>query len=441
MSNEIKKTNHSTEQKNKQTVASFAFFAISFLGFLAMGLWLWFGNIEESVTGMGQLVPEGKLRQVMSPINGAITKVYVHENEEILKGQLLMELDPEPNEAERNSFTSQLTYLQNEALVLKAATSNESTNTDIGINSSSSQTAWLNASRSSYKAQVSALKMQIEKTKHLHQQALEKKNKLIQLLSVSENTLERYKKLNKEGGITIVELNEYEQKTIDTRGELAAIEEEVKAKEIELTQAGEQLKQAEGEYKKEILLRLTDHERNILNLEGEINKNQVTRKRQSIYAPMNGIINEQLFHGTGEVIASGQSLMSIVPKSSKLIAEVKVTNKDFSYIHAGQRVSLMIDAFPYQKFGRLHGQVVAISPSTIAAQPQDRDPTPHYIVRIKSEKDFMQDGKTIIPLKAGMTLTADIITREKNVLSFFTEPLNFSFDRAFRDPSSRSEKI
>jgi hypothetical protein len=53
----------------------------------------------------------------------------------------------------------------------------------------------------------------------------------------------------------------------------------------------------------------------------------------------------------------------------------------------------------------------------------------------------MQDGKTIIPLKAGMTLTADIITREKNVLSFFTEPLNFSFDRAFRDPSSRSEKI
>ena len=201
MSNEIKKTNHSTEQKNKQTVASFAFFAISFLGFLAMGLWLWFGNIEESVTGMGQLVPEGKLRQVMSPINGAITKVYVHENEEILKGQLLMELDPEPNEAERNSFTSQLTYLQNEALVLKAATSNESTNTDIGINSSSSQTAWLNASRSSYKAQVSALKMQIEKTKHLRQQALEKKNKLIQLLSVSENTLERYKKLNKEGGI------------------------------------------------------------------------------------------------------------------------------------------------------------------------------------------------------------------------------------------------
>jgi HlyD family type I secretion membrane fusion protein len=408
-----------------------------------MGLWLWLGNIEESVTGTGQLVPEGKLRQVMSPINGAISKVYVRENEEVHKGQLLMELDPEPIEAERNSFTSQLVYLQNEAMVLKAATSNqnENPNSTSNRNSTDSQTAWLNASRSAYQAQVSALKMQIEKTKHLRQQALEKKNKLTQLLSVSENTLERYKKLNQEGGITIVELNEYEQKTIDTRGELAAIEEEVKAKEIELTQAQEQLKQAEGDYKKEILLRLTDHERNILSLEGEINKNQVNRKRQSIYAPMNGIINEQLFHGTGEVIASGQSLMTIVPKSSKLIAEVKVTNKDLSYINAGQRVSLMIDAFPYQKFGRLHGQVVAISPSTIAAQPQDRDPTPHYIVRIKSEKDFMQDGKTIIPLKAGMTLTADIITREKNVLSFFTEPLNFSFDRAFRDPSSRAEKL
>jgi hemolysin D len=426
-----------SNQKRKQIFASLAFLGISFVGFLAMGLWLWFGDIEESISGMGQLVPEGKLRQVMSPVNGAIAKVYVRENQEVKEGQLLMELDTAPVEAERNSFTNQLAYLQNEANVLKAA----SMGSGINATPSNAQTAWLNASQSAYKAQVAAAKMQIEKTKHLYQEVIEKKKKLIELLSVGEKMLVRYKALNSEGGLTDRELSEYEQKIIDNRGELAAAEEEAKARQIELGQAEEQLKQADGDYRKEILLRLTDHERSIVNLQGEIDKNQVTRQRQTIYAPMDGIINEQAFHGIGEVISAGQSLMSIVPKGTKLIAEVKVNNKDLSYIHPNQRVSLMIDAFPYQKFGRLHGHVIAISPSTIAPQQQDRDPTPKYVVRIKSEKDFMQDGNKVIPLRAGMTLTADIITRDKNVLSFFTEPLNFSFDRAFRDPSSRAEKL
>jgi hemolysin D len=423
-------------QNKKFLTASFGFLAILAFGFIGIGLWLWFGSLQESVSGTGQLVPEGKLRQIMSPINGAIAKVYVQENQEVKAGDLLIELDPEPTEAEHNSYTNQLDYLQNEASVLKAAAMGGKPR----AGSSQSQDAWLIAAQNSYQAQINATKMQIEKSQHLLLEAEEKAKKQKELLAISEKMLIKHQNLFQVGGLTEKDMSTYEQQVIDQRGELASAKEEALARKSEIQQAEHQLRQIDSDYKKDILMRLTDQERSIVGLEGEINKNQVTKKRLQIFAPMDGTINEQAFHGPGEVTTTGQVLMSLVPKGSKLVAEVKVTNKDLSYIHQEQRVSIMIDAFPYQKFGRLHGKVIAISPSTVLT-PNEKDSTPRYIVRIKPEKNFMKDGQTVISLRSGMTLTADIITREKNILSFFTEPLNYSFDRAFRDPSSRAEKL
>ncbi|WP_241364842.1 hypothetical protein, partial [Escherichia coli] len=77
--------------------------------------------------------------------------------------------------------------------------------------------------------------------------------------------------------------------------------------------------------------------------------------------------------------------------------------------------------------------ITAISPSSII----DKEGHPFFSVRIKPEKkQLVKDGK-IYPLKSGMTVSADIITREKNILSFFTEPFHSHIDKAFRDPSNR----
>ena len=50
----------------------------------------------------------------------------------------------------------------------------------------------------------------------------------------------------------------------------------------------------------------------------------------------------------------------------------------------------------------------------------------------------MKDDKGAVrPLRAGMTLSADIITRDRNLISFFSEPVKDSLDKAFKDPSDR----
>jgi len=139
-------------------------------------------------------------------------------------------------------------------------------------------------------------------------------------------------------------------------------------------------------------------------------------KHLVIKAPIDGIVNEQVVKGAGEVVNQGEVLLSLVPKNTKMIAEVKVTNKDLAYIHPGQRTALRIDALPYTKFGRLFGKVIAISPST----QQDKEGKIFYIIRIKPDKDSMTSEAGVnYPLRAGMTLTADIITREKKYTQLF----------------------
>ena len=46
-----------------------------------LGVWFWAGQLEESITVAGQMVPEGKLRRVMAPVSGIVTRVMVEENQ------------------------------------------------------------------------------------------------------------------------------------------------------------------------------------------------------------------------------------------------------------------------------------------------------------------------------------------------------------------------
>lgn len=409
---------------------TFVFLACMIIGMLILGSWAWYSNIEESVTGIGQLVPQGKLRRIMAPVNGTIAKVNVQENQEVKAGQVLIELDPEYSQIQKNTFSQQLSYLQQEANALKAATGKVSDTSNLN----STQTAWLQATKSAYQSQVSATEMQIKKTEHLQKQALEREKNLQELLASNHKLLEKQEQLFKEGGIAENEVELQRQKVVEYQGELASTREEIKAREAEYKQALEQIKEINGSYQKEILTRLAEHEQNILRFSSEVARADVDVKRQIINSPIDGIVNEQAVRGEGEVATVGQILLSLVPLDSKLAAEVKVNNIDLSYIHLGQEVAMRLDAFPNNQYGRLFGKVEAISPSTI----EDKEGHVFYIIRVKLGKQNMEDKQGLIrPLRAGMTVTADIITRKRNIFSFFLDPLKETLNTAFKDPADR----
>lgn len=436
-------SSHVMWQKKRMLLLSFGFLLVLLAGFAGIAVWSWYGNLEESVQGMGQMMPEGKLRRVMSPINGMVTKVYVKENQEVKAGEVLVELDPESTTIEETGITERLSLLEEEARALQAASFGQDVDQEAY---GKIQGAWLEATRNAYKAQAEEARMAIDEAQHRYQEALARVSQTEAVLGTSEQLLEKYRALYQDGGIAGKDVSEYEQRVTSERGELAALRENVQAQRLALAQAKQKPQEVYGNYHSQILTRLAMHQQDIAQLRSEMAKARFTQKHLLIRAPIDGIINEQVIRGAGDVVEGGSPLLVLVPKTSKLIAEVKVTNKDLSYVRLRQRAALRLEAFPYQQFGRLYGTVESISPSSQQQQAEAHPggataPVSFYVLTIRPDKTVMtsESGKTF-PIRSGMAVTADVIIRDKSILSFFIEPIQERLYHAFKDPSQYESK-
>lgn len=427
--------------REKPTVVSFMFLITLVVFVVAVGVWFNTGNLEESITAFGQMVPEGKLKRVMSPSTGIVANILVEENQIVKAGDVVIELDPEFTQIDAGSLDTQYTQLQTEANALQSAldSSYETDSDSPGFVSFSNnlygqyQSAWLMAAQQSLRAELKTAEMEIERLNHELKEAQEKENQFGAMLANSKKLLIDYTKLHEQGGLARNELTRFKQVVIEQEGQLKAVRETIAAKKVALGQAKNRPEVLTGNYRQSILDKLTDLQERIVVLDRDRNKNEVAQKHQKITAPVDGIVHELAVRGQHEIVQAGDTLISIVPSDMPLVAEVKVPNMDLSYIHQGQDAALRLDAFPFQTFGRVDGQVISISPSTVT----DEEGRPYYLIRIRPDKNGFEDKGDFKKIKSGMTLTADLITRHKNILSFFTEPVFKHVDKAMRDPSTR----
>lgn len=408
--------------------------SMAFLGLMAFLVaallgWSWMGTVEESVPGVGQIAPEGRLRRVMSPANGIVAAVYVTENRHVKAGETLLVLDPEAASLEQEGFQEQLMRLRQESMALEAA----ATGSNPGRLGPIEQ-AWLDSTLRSYHSQGREIDMQISATRHAHQQAIAQKESLRAVLESKKQQLAKLRHLYEQGGLPQKELSDYEQDVRLQQGELDALNEAVSTREAEIRQTESRRRTLGDRYRQDLMGRMMDHANRMTALRSQIASAQLAMKREVIVAPISGVINEQLIHGKGEVVMGGAPLLTIVPDDAGLMAEIQVANRDLAYIHTGQRVNLRLEAFPNSRFGMLHGTIISISPSSHA----DAQGHPFFILKIQPDKTALKDenGQTH-PLKAGMSVTADILTRKKRILDFFTESMHERLDHAFREPTLR----
>jgi RND family efflux transporter MFP subunit len=113
----------------------------------------------------------------------------------------------------------------------------------------------------------------------------------------------------------------------------------------------------------------------------------------TIVAPMDGILLRRDGE-VGEIAEAGQVLFRVgVPKPLEVVAEVN--EEDIPRVHEGHTVLLRTDAFPGQ---RIEGKVRQMTPMG--------DPVAKtYRIRIDLPDDT--------PLKPGMSVEANVVTREK----------------------------
>ncbi len=173
-------------------------------------------------------------------------------------------------------------------------------------------------------------------------------------------------------------------------------------------------------------------------------KASLINKLVVVTAPADGVVLDVAKRSVGSVLNPAEPLVTIVPSSAALVANIAISSSDVGYTRAGDEVVVKVDAFPYTIHGYLKGRLLYVSeesfPTAAAsggggffpAAGQSTGAVHRGRVQLESTKlEHMPEGASLIP---GMTLSAEIKVGSRSVISFFLYPLIRGLTESLREP-------
>ena len=143
----------------------------------------------------------------------------------------------------------------------------------------------------------------------------------------------------------------------------------------------------------------------------------------------------------GQVVTSGQELMSVVPEGATLEIECYLPNKDIGFVKEGEPAIIKIESFPFSRYGTINATVTRVARDAIPepdANQQEMDPTKRtprpsggatrtqnlvFPVTLSLDQTAINVDGAKIPLSAGMAVTVEIRTGSRRILEYVFSPL------------------
>ena len=159
------------------------------------------------------------------------------------------------------------------------------------------------------------------------------------------------------------------------------------------------------------------------SLQEQLSKSERRNKLVDMTAPMDGIVLEVARKSRGSVIREGETIVSLVPLGGSLLAEVRIDAAEVSFVRPGADVRVKLHAFPFQKFGLIEGRLIKLSADALELPAGGRSGQTFYTGIVELRKYDPSLRKPDIDLKVGMTLSAEVMTQQRSVLSYLTYPI------------------
>ena len=360
----------------------------SLIGIIVLIIWAYFAQIDQVTRATGTIIASARTQDIQAVEGGVLTEILVKEGEDVTKGQLIVTLEEERAQAAVANSGSKIAALKAKLARLEAEIFERPLVFPEGIKNYSeyikNQTQLYNRRKQAIDQDVSSL----QKMMVLAQQELSMNEPLLSYGDVSQADV------------------------IKLRRQVAEIQAQITNKrnkyfeeaQLEMTKAQEELNTE--------LEQLRDH-------------SQVLEEKK-LFAPTDGTVKNILVTTIGGVVKPGEIIMEILPTSSDLIVEAKVSPVDIAYVKEQQVASVKLDAYDYSIFGAMTGNVVYISPDTLMEQtPKGEEP--YYRIQIKITGAEFSGRRDEIVIKPGMTASVDIKSRQRSVLSYLTKPLTKTF--------------
>lgn len=382
--------------------------ALSLLMWMALGFTaailslLVFGNYTEKAHISGVLLPDQGLIKLYPPMGGILVASYVHEGQEIRKGDALFELSSD-----------------------KSSVALGSTQTEI-------HRELLNRRQSLMQERTDAMKLSVQQETFLKDRlgALHEERRRLTLetdtterrLVLAEGVVDKYKQLRSANLISALQLEEKEAEPLEQKKALQELERSQLALEREFKDVESQLQKIPLQTETQI----GPLNRNIAEIEGQLSENEAARAAV-MRAPANGVISA-IGAKTGITVQPSGSLATLIPADAKLEAHLYAPSRAMGFVKPGAKVILRYQAYPSEKFGHHYGVVsqvsrVALSPAEYALRTGGNIDEPMYEIIVPLADDSIMLYGQPQRLQAGMTVDGDILLQRRRLIEWMIEPL------------------
>ena len=182
------------------------------------------------------------------------------------------------------------------------------------------------------------------------------------------------------------------------------------------------------EYEEKLSTLIRDNKNNISTQEANEKIQAVSVGEQVLVSPVDGVVKTLDVNTVGGVLTASQSVATIVPDGTQMLAEVEILNQDIGYVQAGQETAIKLDTYNFQDYGKLDGVIVSVSPDAIWNEQKGWV----YKAKVSVDSEKFQQANSDIEVAVGMEGTVEVKVKERRIVEFFLEPLVEHFDGSLK---------
>ncbi len=410
-------------------------------------VWAWWGTIDIVASAPGKILPGGRVKVIQPFETGVVRSIKVQDGQAVRAGDVLIELDPTANEAERDHLRNDLLAERLNIARLRAALAGGDDPAADFVAPAGADPELVATQRqlllnqvTEHRAKIAALLRQQAQKEAEQATTAATIHKLETIIPVVQSRVDIRKTLVEKELGSKLSYFEVLQLLVEQQEEFSVQKSHLQETEAAIAAIRETRGQAMAEYRHTLSDELAKAEQKTSGLAQDLIKAEQRTKLQLLSAPVDGVVQQLAVHTIGGVVTPAQSLLVVVPSDSRLEIEAMVSNHDIGFIHAGQQAEIKIDTFNFTRYGLLHGEVLSVSQDAVIRDRQQDRPndrqlgTPNdssepkgqelnYSARISLDRTQMQVDDRMVNLSPGMAVTVEIKTGSRTILSYLLSPL------------------
>lgn len=387
----------------------------SLVGVAGFGIvWSSFARIDETIQATGKLEPFGTTKDIKAPLGGVIRSILVRDGQEVSQGQPLLEMDTTAASSKLKALQEVRTRVEADVQLSKGQLGARVDRSTLTAN----QLGKLTALRDEYSSRIAAARSAVNQAESSLRAAQTQLQSKREALRIREDILTDIQPLVAQGAMARSQYLKERQEVLLLRGEVKGLATNVLRARDELTASKDKLKNTVALTRIDFTSKVEESEKQLAELLNQINETSLTLKYQVVRSPVKGVVFDLKPTSPGFVVNSEVPMLKVVP-TDRLVARIFVANSDIGFVQPGQVVQVRVDAFPYNEFGELKGKILSIGSDVLA--PDENYKFFRFPVTVALDQSSLRYKGRNLKLRAGMSINANVILRQRPVIAIFTK--------------------